>query len=69
MGGQKLVSDESEQALTTMTLQNLFLKADKGGDSGRDACKKGSLWRLRQSSIFFAHFQAVCRAQGSDHYE
>ena len=53
--------------MTLLGLEHVFMNAEQDGQF--TGCKKGSLWRLRQSSVFFAHFKAICFKMGGGHYD
>ena len=56
-----------KKLLTLLSLEHVFMNAEQDGQFAGG--KKGSLWRLRQSSVFFAHFKAVCFKMGTGHYD
>lgn len=56
-----------KKLLTLLSLEHVFMNAEQDGQFA--GCRKGSMWRMRQSSVFFAHFKAICFKMGSGHYD
>ena len=66
MGACQEKGNSLKKLLTLLSLEHVFMNAEQ---DGQFAGGKKGLWRLRQSSVFFAHFKAVCFKMGTGHYD